>query len=271
MKQTNVKRAVAATLGCAFLVAAVGCSSSSSSSVATPTPTPTDTVEDGTIENPYENLQMGLGIVVSADADGLTDSETMSTSGTVSHVAVTVLLENDVICGSLLDEHESNVSSVDSGLALPAEVQSKRELGDTYGMRTYSSIGKEWYEQADAFCTYIQGMTCEEVMAIEVDEYGKTTEVDLAAGCTISITSFQEAVEKACENAKAVSDMDIEDYTNYKNESTSFWDDLVDGTEDVLEGVEDGVEDVVDGADNVVDDVLDGSNDSMNATENASY
>ncbi len=271
MKQNVVTRAVAATLGCAFLVAAVGCSSSSSS-VATPTPTPTDAMEEGVVtENPYENLQMGLGIVASSTADGLTDSDTMSTSGTLSHVAVTVLLENDVICGSLLDEHEGAVSSVDGGLALPAEIYSKRELGDTYGLRSYSSIGKEWYEQADAFCKYIQGMTCEEVMAIEVDEYGKTTEADLAAGCTISITSFQEAVEKACESAKPVCDMDIDDYTNYKNDSTGFWDDLVDGTEDVLDGVEDGVNDVVDGTGSAVDDVMDGTNNTMNATDNASY
>ncbi len=266
MKQTKVKRVVAATLGCAFLLATVGCSSSSSSTSTTqPTATPTDNMEDtATTENPYENLHMGLGIVASAQADGLTDDPTMSTSGAISHVAVTVLLEDDVICGSLLDEHESYVSSVDGGLALPAQVQSKRELGDTYGLRSYSSIGKEWYEQADAFCNYIQGMTCEEVMAIPVDEYGKTTEADLAAGCTISIASFQQAVEQACENAKTVSDMDIEDYTNYKNETSTFWDDLVDGTEDVLDGVEDGVSDVVDGTENAVSDVV-------NGTENAAY
>ncbi len=215
----------------------------------------------------YESLKLGLGIVVSAEADGLTDSTTMSTSGTVSHVAVTVLLEDDVIRGSLLDEHESAVSSLEDGLALPAEVQSKRELGDAYGMRSYSGIGKEWYEQADAFCMYIQGMTCEEVMAIPVDEYGKATEADLAAGCTISITEFQQAVEKACENAKAVNDMDIEDYTNYHNENNGLWNDLVEGTGDVLEGVEDGVSDVVDGVENGVDNMMDGTDTMANGND----
>lgn len=260
MKQNVVKRTVALTLGCAFLVATVGCSSSSSS-VAQPTETPNNTAEGNatTTENPYENLQIGLGIVISTETDGTAEQSANSTSGKVSHTAVTILLEDDVICGSLLDEHESSISNLDGGLSLPTDVQSKRELGDTYGMRSYSGIGKEWYEQADAFCTYIQGMTCEEVMAIPVDEYGKATEEDLMAGCTISIVEFQEAVQKACDNAKKVNDMEIEDYTNYMNSTNSFWDDLVDGTEDVLDGVEDGVSDVVDGAENAVDSVLNGA------------
>lgn len=271
MKKIGMKRVILATLGCAILATAVGCNNSSSST-ATPSATPTEEMEDTTAgtEDPYENLKMGLGIVVSSETNSLTD-DTASASGTVSHTAITVLLEDDVICGSVLDEHEASISSASDGLTLPSEVQSKRELGDSYGMRSYSGIGKEWYEQADAFCVYIQGMTCEEVMAISVDEYGKATDADLAAGCTISITEFQQAVQKACDDAKNISDMDMNDYTNYKNESTGFWDDLMEGTEDVLEGVEDGVSDVVDGAENAVDDVTNGVTEGVNGVTENSY
>lgn len=80
--------------------------------------------------------------------------------------------------------------------------KTKNELADAYGMKTASGIGKEWYEQADAFAKYVEGMTVEQVKGIKVDERNYPTQTDLKASVTISIGSFLDAVEKAVQMAQ---------------------------------------------------------------------
>ncbi|MBO5070379.1 MAG: hypothetical protein J6C37_08460, partial [Roseburia sp.] len=86
---------------------------------------------------------------------------------------------------------------------LEAEYPSKQELGDSYGMKVASSIGKEWNEQADAFAAYCVGKTADEVTGIAVTEEGTAADTDLAASCTMHIGGFQSAVAKAVNNATA--------------------------------------------------------------------
>lgn len=74
---------------------------------------------------------------------------------------------------------------------------SKNELGDAYGMKKASSIGREWNEQAAAFCAYVTGKTVDEVKGLAVSEDGKAADADLAAGVTIGIGEFQALIEKA--------------------------------------------------------------------------
>ena len=76
------------------------------------------------------------------------------------------------------------------------EPQTKIELGDGYGMRKASSIGKEWNEQMEALEQWCIGKTVEEVVA------GAADDVDLKAGCTVGIDSQLVALQKAAEAAK---------------------------------------------------------------------
>ena len=85
-----------------------------------------------------------------------------------------------------------------------AEVKSKQELGDEYGMRGASAIGKEWNEQADALAAYCVGKTYEEVVAgVAADEKGYPTSADVVSGCTMNINAFLKALEKAYTMATA--------------------------------------------------------------------
>ena len=79
---------------------------------------------------------------------------------------------------------------------LSVPFKTKNELGDDYGMRKASAIGKEWNEQAAAFCAYVTGKTLDEVKSIAVTD-GKASDADLAASVTVGIGEFQELVEKA--------------------------------------------------------------------------
>ena len=77
----------------------------------------------------------------------------------------------------------------------------KKQLGDDYGMVASGATTMEWYQQAEAFENYVTGKTGEEVSAIELTD-GKAADADLAAGCTISISSILSNTEKAIAAAK---------------------------------------------------------------------
>ena len=79
--------------------------------------------------------------------------------------------------------------SADGSVAAPEKVQSKLELGDSYGMRKASSLDKEWFEHSEGYCSYLKGKTAEEIAVIPADG----SDADLAALCTISITDLQKA------------------------------------------------------------------------------
>ena len=85
---------------------------------------------------------------------------------------------------------------------LNAPVQTKNELGEAYGMKKASAIGKEWNEQAAAFSAYCMGKTADEVKGIAMDETGLAADADLLAGCTVHIGEFMNVVATAAMNAK---------------------------------------------------------------------
>ncbi|HPV84764.1 MAG TPA: hypothetical protein PL127_00890, partial [Sedimentibacter sp.] len=64
-----------------------------------------------------------------------------------------------------------------------------------------SAIGKEWYEQADAFADYVVGKTVEEIKGIAVDESGHATEEDLVSSVTVGIVDLKTIFEKAYNNS----------------------------------------------------------------------
>ena len=91
---------------------------------------------------------------------------------------------------------------------LTGEHPTKKELGDGYGMKAASGIGKEWFEQAEALEDWCVGKTVEEVVTMPTYDKGDghhtqvPDDVDLKTGCTIDMGSFLNALQKAADNAK---------------------------------------------------------------------
>lgn len=91
---------------------------------------------------------------------------------------------------------------------LTGEHPTKKELGDGYGMKAASGIGKEWFEQAEALEDWCVGKTIEEVVTMPTYDKGDghhmqvPDDVDLKTGCTIDVGSFLNALQKAADNAK---------------------------------------------------------------------
>ena len=127
----------------------------------------------------------------SAEGDGLAQAYA---------TVAAVTLNGDTVTSCFIDAVQANVKFDAAGKIttdLTAAQSSKNELGDAYGMKKASSIGKEWYEQAAAFSAYVTGKTVSEVSGIAVDDHESPTDADLAASVTIGIGEFQTLIEKA--------------------------------------------------------------------------
>ena len=120
---------------------------------------------------------------------------------TSATVAV-VTLNGSTVTSCYIDAVQASVDFNASGVIvtdLTAAVASKNQLGEHYGMAEASSIGKEWNEQAAAFCAYVTGKTLDEVAGIAVNESGTPADADLAAGVTLGIGQFQALLAKAAQ------------------------------------------------------------------------
>ena len=86
---------------------------------------------------------------------------------------------------------------------LTVDTVTKHDLKEGYNMKNASAGkgkiegGAEWFEQADVFMGHVKGMTLDQVKAIAVDAKGYPTDETLTAGCTMKVTAYIAAVEKA--------------------------------------------------------------------------
>ena len=105
----------------------------------------------------------------------------------------------DVITSCILDSVQSKAEFGTDGAALTeaGAVLSKNQLGEDYGLKQFSPIGKEWNEQAAAFAEYVTGKTAEEVLGMSLTETTAPAEADLASSVTIAVGDFMALIEKA--------------------------------------------------------------------------
>ena len=151
-----------------------------------------------------EEYKMGVGIVSrlkraqnAGDTDGSAEINTI--------VAAVAIDGQGRIANCILDKVENKLSVSNTGsIGSPAntEYSTTKEMGDSYGMKGASPIGKEWNEQIASFEQYVIGKTIEEVNGIKTDAQGYAEENDLTSSVTISISDIQAAITKAAENAR---------------------------------------------------------------------
>ena len=166
-------------------------------------------------------LKFGAGVYTSlpTTTDATADKEgTGKIDITVAAVSVD---DNGKIVACALDTASNTVKFTADGKCIASsEFKTKYELGKEYNMASYSGIGKEWFEQADAFEKVVAGKTLTEVKAL-VAKGNKGTDEVINAGCTIEINEFVNAIEKAY-NAAADSEVTAKDalkVTTYTEQS----------------------------------------------------
>ncbi|MDD4080027.1 MAG: hypothetical protein PHP02_01265 [Eubacteriales bacterium] len=150
----------------------------------------------------------GLGMVT--NFSGVADAGEKNGAAQVNTLSCALVLDDEgKIVSALFDMQQSKIQFTAEGkvVNLPETLKTKMELGPDYGMLKASPIGKEWFEQAEAFAAYCVGKTPEEVLGMALyakdDDHTSVPDVaDLKTSVTIDVGDFLEALEKAATNAK---------------------------------------------------------------------
>ena len=145
-------------------------------------------------------LKMGLGVYTATPS--VTDAtEEKPGQGNVALTAAVITVDADgKVVACQLDTADNTVNYTADGKAVANDgFKTKYEMGADYNMVTYGGAKKEWFEQADAFETFVVGKTLSEIKA-SVAEGDKGNADVVAAGCTIKINDFVAAIEKAFAN-----------------------------------------------------------------------
>ena len=145
------------------------------------------------------DVKTGLAVVAGiGDSTSASAEEAGAAKYDVTLAAVTVDADG-VIRGCRLDSIGSTINFDATGVIttdLTAEVLTKNELGENYGMVAWGGAIAEWDAQAASFAAYVTGKTADEVAGIAVAE-GKPADEDLASSVTIAIGGFQALIAKA--------------------------------------------------------------------------
>jgi len=151
------------------------------------------------------NIKTGLGVVVSLDSSKAAEGD----NGPIAQTDVTSCAASFDKDGKILSvtfDVAQNRVTFDKEGKLVTDITkpgtTKRELGDSYGMKAASAIGKEWYEQIDALQNWMVGKNVKDVLGMELTAETAPASTDLTSSVTISASQFLSALQKAYENAK---------------------------------------------------------------------
>lgn len=118
------------------------------------------------------------------------------------YAAVTVGADGK-ITSCLIDASQAKCTIADGKFTVKdGAFITKKELKEDYNMKAVSAQmgviegGAEWYEQAASFEKWAVGKTADEIKAA-IGEDGKTSDADLKAGCTITVSGIANNVAKA--------------------------------------------------------------------------
>ena len=150
----------------------------------------------------------GLGVVVDATvADEDAENEKGASAQIDTTIAVVALDEAGTIVASQIDVAQQKVAFDMDGVAGETDLRTKTEKEFDYNMKAFGGSVAEWFEQVNAFETWMNGKTVADVTGMEFTTnshgYEDTPAAeDLKASCTISMTAFLNAIQKAADAAK---------------------------------------------------------------------
>ena len=145
------------------------------------------------------DLKTGLAIVATA-AD--------SVSGEVKYdvTVVAVLVDDEgIIHDCYIDSIGTSVKFGADGVItsdVAAEILTKNELGENYGMKAWGGATYEWNEQAAALAQYVIGKDTVDLHNGAIDESGYAADADLATTASIYLGGYVSAIEVAVATAQ---------------------------------------------------------------------
>ena len=160
------------------------------------------------------DYKLGMGVVVSMDSSKAGLAQVDATVATV----VTDADGKIVACRIDVAQNKFDLTA-DFAAQAAQTFKTKMEKGAEYGMagkvdNDDNGVMLEWDAQAKAFEEYTVGKTVADIKAMTTQEkkgHQITTDADLlAAGCSMQITDFIDAVVKACEDTQGMSFQAVE-------------------------------------------------------------
>jgi len=159
-----------------------------------------------------ETLGFGseISIAKSKSLEVKDGKETLPLAQVNTTMSATAFDKDNKVVGTIIDVAQTKVAFDNKGKLTTdktAEFKTKIELGDAYGMKKASEIGKEWFEQIAEFEKWMVGKTADEIKSIKVKErdasHKNVPDVpELTATVTITVEGYIAAVEDAYANAK---------------------------------------------------------------------
>lgn len=161
-------------------------------------------VENAKDSGASESHKLSLGTVTTMAKSKSAESEKEGLAEVNTTCTALTRDAGGTISGCVIDSVQSKISFTQEGKItsdLTENPKTKNELKEEYGMKKASGIGKEWYEQAEAFAGYVVGKTLAEIEGIAVDEQGYPISSDIKSSVTINISDFVQTITKAAGSA----------------------------------------------------------------------
>ncbi|OPA74246.1 hypothetical protein BVG16_24265 [Paenibacillus selenitireducens] len=191
------------------MLAGCGAKESSTATDTTNTEQTTNGSNETTTEAAAGSIaKIGLGHVTTIGKSK--DLEGDKASGQVDTIMVAAAFDKDgKVVKVEIDNAQSKVDfDKDMQVAsdIKAEMKTKVELGDEYGMKKASTIGKEWYEQAKALGDWMVGKSIDEIKGMKTVEKDAShpavpDEADLTSSVTVSVEGYIAGVVEAYDHA----------------------------------------------------------------------
>ncbi len=148
-------------------------------------------------------LKFGMGVSAGYGEKKNADGETNGAGQVDADIAAVLVDADGKIVKCVLDTVQNKVAFTSEGKGVElGEFKTKHEQGTDYGMsaakidKNGDGVTKEWNEQADDFVKLVEGKTIEEVKALMAEDGYGVADVQ-TAGCTIHVSGFVSAIEKA--------------------------------------------------------------------------
>ena len=160
-----------------------------------------------------EKVGLGVNTSIGSSKDKGTDAngkEVLPQAQVDTYMSATAIDKDGKVVATLIDTAQVKIPFDAEGKVTAdkaAEMKTKQELKEEYGMVKASEIKKEWYEQMAAFQDWMVGKTVDEITGLKVKEANPSHQhvpdvPELTSTVTITVEGYQGVVEKAFANAR---------------------------------------------------------------------
>ena len=169
----------------------------------------TDNIVKG-VSSDNSIVKIGLGHITSIDKSKDADEDVLAVGQVDTVMAAVGFDEDGRVVKVTIDNAQTKVN-FDEDLKVSSNrddvYKTKVELGDEYGMKGASQIGKEWFEQIAELEKWMIGKSIDEITSMKVVEKDASHPAvpdvaELTSTVTITVENYLAATLKAFENAK---------------------------------------------------------------------